>query len=126
MDQLVIGIYGLTGCAGDQLTLLNCENELLTIAEKVTMKSFNMASSRELAGRVEVALVEGSVCQSEDLAMLSDIRARSRYLVALGTCASFGGIAAMDQRVHPEGLMASNCSPSAPYTTSLRTSGWTR
>lgn len=104
MDQLVIGIFGLTGCAGDQLTLLNCEDELLLIAEKVTMKSFNMASSRELAGRVEVALVEGSVCQPEDLAMLREIRERSRHLVAFGTCAAFGGMAAMDQRVHPEVL----------------------
>jgi len=104
VDQLVIGIYGLTGCAGDQLTLLNCEDELLLIAEKVTMKSFNMATSRELAGRVEVALVEGSVCQPEDLAMLRDIRGRSRHLVAMGTCAAFGGIAAMDQRVHQEVL----------------------
>lgn len=101
MDQLVIGVFGLTGCAGDQLTLLNCEEEILGIAERTVMSSFNMVTSRQSAGPLEVALVEGSVCQPGDLAMLRDIRARCRCLVALGTCASFGGIAAMDQRVDP-------------------------
>ena len=104
MDQLTVGIFGLTGCAGDQLTLLNCEEELLTIAEKVRMRSFNMASSRDDEGPVDVALVEGSVCQPEDLRMLRSIRERCRHLVALGTCAAFGGISAMDQRLDPEVL----------------------
>ncbi|UCG37847.1 MAG: NADH:ubiquinone oxidoreductase [bacterium] len=101
MDQLMIGVFGLTGCAGDQLTLLNCEDELLSLTEKVRWSSFNMATTTESAGRMEVALVEGSVCQPDDIALLRDVRERSNALVALGTCACFGGIAAMDGRLDP-------------------------
>jgi coenzyme F420-reducing hydrogenase gamma subunit len=120
VDQLVIGVFGLTGCAGDQLTLLNCEDELLTIARAVSMKSFNMASSTEEEGRIEVALVEGSVCQPEDLEMLREIRERSRYLVALGTCAGFGGIAAMDQRLDPDILSQSVYGPDGAQFEAIR------
>ena len=120
MDQLVIGIFGLTGCAGDQLTLLNCENELLTISDKVIMKSFNMASSSEVGGTIEVALVEGSVCQPEDLAMLRDVRERCRHLVALGTCAAFGGIAAMDERFDPEILKEAVYGPAGEQFEAIR------
>ncbi|MDF1535918.1 MAG: NADH:ubiquinone oxidoreductase [bacterium] len=102
MDQLTVGIFGLTGCAGDQLTLLNCEDELLAIAGKVRMKSFKMASTTEVGGEIEVAFVEGSVCQPRDLALLREVRGRAHNLVALGTCACFGGVAAMDQRLDPE------------------------
>ncbi len=90
-----VGIFGLTGCAGDQLVIINCEDELLELVELIDIKSFIMASSQEDQGcALDVALVEGAVVTERDEELLRQVRARSRLLVALGTCATWGGIAA--------------------------------
>jgi coenzyme F420-reducing hydrogenase gamma subunit len=90
-----IGIFGLSGCWGDQLVLLNCEDELPRLLGAAHLVDF-LAASREndTEGPLDVALVEGSVASASDRERLLAIRARARTLVALGTCACFGGIAA--------------------------------
>lgn len=86
-----VGIYGLTGCAGDQLTILNCEDELLNLFEAVEVKSFLMAKSDNVEEELDVALVEGSVSTDEDLKILKDVRKRAKVLIAIGNCACHGG-----------------------------------
>ena len=93
-----LGIFGLTGCAGDQLAVLNCEDELLALVALVDLRDFLTASSEnDTACDLDVALVEGAVLSRRDEAALRRIRERSRILVALGTCAVWGGVAAMDR-----------------------------
>ncbi|MGE5507180.1 MAG: hypothetical protein ACM3RP_01640 [Chitinophagales bacterium] len=89
-----VGIYGLTSCAGDQLALLNCEDELLDVVAAVDLRAFAMAQSGPEETELDVAFVEGAVTQRRDLEALKDIRRRARLLVALGTCATWGGIPA--------------------------------
>lgn len=86
-----IGIYGLTGCAGDQLTILNCEDHILEIFGCAEIRSFLMAKSDNTESELDVALVEGSVSTNGDLAMLEDIRKRAKVLIAIGNCACNGG-----------------------------------
>ncbi len=98
MSKPVVGIFGLTGCAGDQLVILNCEDRLLDIVALIDVRDFLMASSEnDAACQLDVALVEGAVLSERDARRLRAIRARSRTLVALGTCAVWGGVAAMDR-----------------------------
>jgi len=98
MSKPRIGIFGLTGCAGDQLAVLNCEEELLRLTDLVDIRDFSMASSENDAEcALDVALVEGAVLGERDRELLTAIRARSTTLVALGTCAVWGGVAAMDR-----------------------------
>ncbi len=98
MSKPTVGIFGLTGCAGDQLALLNCEDELLRIVELLDVRDFLMASSdNDEASRLDVALVEGAVLSRRDEEKLKAIRARSDLLVALGTCALWGGVPVMDR-----------------------------
>jgi len=89
-----IGIFGLTSCAGDQLAIINCEDELLDILSVVDIKSFVMAQSRNEGQKLDVAFVEGSVVTREDEERLKQIRKESGLLVAIGTCAVWGGIPA--------------------------------
>lgn len=89
-----IGIYGLTSCAGDQLALLNCEDELLEVVAAVDLRAFVMAQSDPDETDLDVAFVEGAVTQRRDLEFLQDVRRRARFLVALGTCATWGGLPA--------------------------------
>ncbi|HDP96668.1 MAG TPA: NADH:ubiquinone oxidoreductase [Euryarchaeota archaeon] len=86
-----VGIYGLTGCAGDQLTIINCEDEILALFGAADIRSFVMAKSDNTEDEMDVAFVEGSVSTEEDLSMLKDIRKRSKILIAIGGCASCGG-----------------------------------
>ena len=98
MSKPTVGIFGLTGCAGDQLVILNCEDQLLDVVALVDIRDFLMASSEnDGACPLDVALVEGAVVTKRDADRLRAIRARSRTLVALGTCAVWGGVAAMDR-----------------------------
>lgn len=98
MSRPKVGIFGLTGCAGDQLAILNCERELLRLVELLDVRDFLMASSaNDEETRLDVALVEGSVLSQRDEDRLRAIRARSTLLVALGTCAAHGGVPIMDR-----------------------------
>lgn len=93
-----LGVFGLTGCAGDQLAVLNCEDELLALVARVDLRDFLTASSEnDTVCDLDVALVEGAVLSRRDEAALRRIRERSGILVALGTCAVWGGVAAMDR-----------------------------
>lgn len=96
MPKPRVGIFGLTGCAGDQLVILNCEDELLDIVDLVDLRDFVMASSaRDAECPLEVAFVEGAVVTEEDERRLRQVRERAATLVAIGTCAVWGGIPAM-------------------------------
>jgi coenzyme F420-reducing hydrogenase gamma subunit len=75
--------------------VLDCEDELITLAERVDIAYFVEAISRPLEGEFDVALVEGSISTPEQENHIRDIRQRSRFLVTLGACAAHGGIQAL-------------------------------
>ncbi|HYD53687.1 MAG TPA: hypothetical protein VEA99_13715 [Gemmatimonadaceae bacterium] len=88
-----VGIFGLTGCAGDQLLILNCEDELLDLVQLVDFRDFTMAaSSPDVDCTLDIAFVEGAVVTAEDEHLLRRTRDRARLLVAIGTCAIWGGV----------------------------------
>jgi len=98
MSKPTVGIFGLTGCAGDQLVILNCEDRLLELVSLIDVRDFLVASSEnDSSCPLDVALVEGAVLSQRDAERLKAIRARAKLLVALGTCAVWGGVAAMDR-----------------------------
>jgi sulfhydrogenase subunit delta len=90
-----IGIYGFTGCAGDQLVIIHTEDEILNLFGAVNMQSFVMASSNPTEGPLDVAFVEGSISTEQEKEHLLDIRKRAKVLVAIGNCAVSGGPQAM-------------------------------
>jgi coenzyme F420-reducing hydrogenase gamma subunit len=90
-----IGIFGLSGCWGEQIVILNCEDQLLSLAGEVEFADFLGASSvNDTEGPLAVAFVEGSVGSAREEARLRRIRERAQLLVACGSCACFGGVAA--------------------------------
>ena len=95
MDVPTLAVWKLTSCDGCQLTLLNCEDELLPLAGRVRIKHFIEASSTVEPGPYDVSLVEGSITTAEEAERIKDIRAQSRVLVVLGACATAGGIQAL-------------------------------
>ena len=63
-----VGIFGLTGCAGDQLQILNCEDELVRLATRLDIADWVMVKSdNDHASRLDIAFVEGVVATQRDL-----------------------------------------------------------
>jgi sulfhydrogenase subunit delta len=99
VKRVRLAIAGLTACSGCQLTLLNCEDELPEVLSRFELVYFPMGESGSVVdARFDAAIVEGAVSTPEDLATLFRLRNASRLLVAYGTCALFGGVAAMNNR----------------------------
>ncbi len=94
-DRPRLAVWKFASCDGCQLSLLDCEDELLTLASRVEFAAFAEASSRVSAGPWDLSLVEGSITTAADAARIRRIRADSRLLVTIGACATAGGIQAL-------------------------------
>jgi coenzyme F420-reducing hydrogenase gamma subunit len=90
-----LAVWKFSSCDGCQLTLLDCEDELLAIAEGVEIAYFPEATSAEVEGPYDVSLVEGSVTTPHDAERIREIREQSQLLVTIGACATSGGIQAL-------------------------------
>ncbi len=91
-----LGVFKMASCDGCQLSLLDCEDELLAIAGAVDIVYFAEASSRpDDGGAFDLVLVEGSISTPEQLEAIQGIRQRTKRLVTLGACATAGGIQAL-------------------------------
>lgn len=90
-----LGVFKFASCDGCQLSILDCEDELLAIAGAVEIADFREASKAVLEGPYDLSLVEGSVTTEHDAARIKEIRAQSKALVTIGACATSGGIQAL-------------------------------
>ncbi len=90
-----LAVFKFASCDGCQLTLLDAEDELLDIAGALDIACFLEASSRVVPGPYDVALVEGSITTPHDAERIREVRRQSKYLVAIGACATAGGIQAL-------------------------------
>src|SRR5690349_7958874 len=95
MGTPTLAIWKFASCDGCQLTLLDCEDELLTLAEQVQISTFLEASSTIVGGPYDVSLVEGSITTAADRRRILEIREQSAILVTIGACATAGGIQAL-------------------------------
>lgn len=90
-----VGVVKLTSCDGCQLTLLDLEEELLAITERYELVDFPEATSNRSSGPYDILFVEGSISDPDQLARIVDLRTRTKTLVAIGACATAGGIQAL-------------------------------
>ncbi|MGI6649812.1 MAG: oxidoreductase [Bacillota bacterium] len=92
MAKPKIAVFKFSSCAGCQLSILNLEEHLLDIVGAVDLSYFVMAKRENLAGPYDIGLVEGAVTTTREVEELKQIRKECQLLVALGTCACFGGV----------------------------------
>ena len=95
MGVPTLAIWKFASCDGCQLTLLDCEDELLAIAGRVKIAHFVEASSEVQPGPYDVSLVEGSITTAADAERIRRVREMSRTLVTIGACATAGGVQAL-------------------------------
>jgi coenzyme F420-reducing hydrogenase gamma subunit len=90
-----LAVWKFASCDGCQLSLLDCEDDLLTLAGAVEIANFPEASSAVADGPYDLSLVEGSITTAHDAERILQVRAQSRHLVTIGACATAGGIQAL-------------------------------
>ena len=90
-----LAVWKFASCDGCQLSLLNCEQELLSVAQAVEIAYFPEATSAEVDGPYDLSLVEGSITTAHDAERIEQVRAMSKWLVTIGACATSGGIQAL-------------------------------
>ncbi len=90
-----VAIWKVASCDGCQLSLLDCESDLLAVVDAIQLAKFPEASRAVVKGPYDLSLVEGSVTTPHDAERIHAIRRNSHVLVTLGACATSGGIQAL-------------------------------
>ncbi|HET9738343.1 MAG TPA: hypothetical protein VFP78_09495 [Solirubrobacteraceae bacterium] len=95
MSRPKLAVWKFASCDGCQLTVLDCEDELLELAGEVEIAYFPEATRAAVEGPYDVSLVEGSITTAGDADRIREVRRASRTLVTIGACATAGGIQAL-------------------------------
>lgn len=95
MTRPRLAVWKFASCDGCQLSLLDCEDELLAVAGAIDIANFAEASRDILPGPYDLSLVEGSITTAHDAERIQEVRRMSKYLVTIGACATAGGIQAL-------------------------------
>jgi coenzyme F420-reducing hydrogenase gamma subunit len=90
-----LAVWKFASCDGCQLTLLDCEDELLPLAGEVEIAYFLEARRAAVEGPYDLSLVEGSITTAHDAERIREVRRASHKLVTIGACATAGGIQAL-------------------------------
>lgn len=93
--KIKLAVFKFASCDGCQLSILDCEDELILLAEVVEIAYFLEATSKIVAGPYDVTLVEGSITTPHDMQHIQEIRQQSKVLITIGACATSGGIQAL-------------------------------
>lgn len=124
-----VAVWKFASCDGCQLTLLDCEEDLLEIVSVYDLATFDEATKVHKAPPFDISLADGSITTAEDIERIKHIRDCSKILVAIGACATAGGIQSLKnfenleeftarQYKHPEWL--STLSTSTPFSAHVK------
>ncbi|HEU4729409.1 MAG TPA: hypothetical protein VFT22_16015 [Kofleriaceae bacterium] len=121
MTRPKLAVWKFASCDGCQLSLLDCEDELLAVAEAIDIAYFPEATSHVDPGPYDLSLVEGSITTPHDAERIREIRSQSATLVTIGACATAGGVQALRNfRDHAEMMSVVYARPD--YIATLATS----
>jgi sulfhydrogenase subunit delta len=90
-----LAVWKFSSCDGCQLSLLDCEDDLLAVADAVEIALFPEATSAVVKGPYDLSLVEGSITTPHDAKRIQQVRRQSKSLITIGACATAGGIQAL-------------------------------
>jgi sulfhydrogenase subunit delta len=90
-----LGIFSFTGCSGCQLEIIHQEAIFLELMDKVRILHFPMIQEKNELVQMDIAIIEGSVSTEEHCQKVRQIREKARYVIAIGACATHGGVNAI-------------------------------
>jgi NAD-reducing hydrogenase small subunit len=95
--KLKLATVSLAGCFGCHMSLLDIDERLFELIELIEFDRSPLTDIKTL-GQCDIGLIEGGLCNAENVQVLRDFRAHCKTLVAVGACAINGGLPA--QRNH--------------------------
>jgi coenzyme F420-reducing hydrogenase gamma subunit len=91
MTKPRVAIFDFACCEGCQLQIVNLEEEILDLIGAVDVVEWREAMS-EQSEEYDIAIIEGSITRPEDEERIKDIRSKAKVLIAIGACATTGGL----------------------------------
>ncbi len=95
MSKPVIATASLAGCFGCHMSLLDIDERILTLVDLVEFNKSPIDDIKRFTKPVDVGLIEGGCCNSENVEVLRSFRKNCRVLVSVGECAIMGGLPAL-------------------------------
>ncbi len=95
MAKPKIATTSLAGCFGCHMSVLDIDERILELIELVEFDKSPIDDIKRLSGRCLLGLVEGGCCNEENVHVLKEFRTHCNVLIALGDCATMGGIPAL-------------------------------
>lgn len=90
-----IATVSLAGCFGCHMALLDMDERLIDLLDKVEFDRSPLNDIKRFTGRCDIGIVEGGCCNEENVHTLREFRRNCDVLIALGQCAIMGGLPAM-------------------------------
>ena len=100
-----IATTSLAGCFGCHMSLLDIDERILDLVDLVEFDRSPLTDIKH-CGPCDIALIEGGVCNSENVHVLRELRAQAKILIAVGACAINGGVPAMRNHLDVGKLLA--------------------
>ena len=104
-NKIKLATVWLDGCSGCHMSVLDTDERLLALAQKVDVVWGPLVDPKEFPEQVDVAVVEGAISSEEDLHRIRMVRARTKILVSLGDCAVTGNVPAMRNKFGADAVL---------------------
>lgn len=95
MDRLKVATIWFGGCSGCHMSFLDLDEFLIDLAEKIELVFSPVVDAKQYPEGVDVCLIEGALCNVENVEWLKTIRQRTKAIVAFGDCAVTGNVPTM-------------------------------
>jgi NAD-reducing hydrogenase small subunit len=94
-EKLKVATCSLAGCFGCHMSLLDIDERFLDLLELVEFDRSPIDDLKHISQPVDLGLIEGGVCNAENVHVLHEFRKMCKILVAVGECGITGGIPSM-------------------------------
>ncbi|MCC6133641.1 MAG: NADP oxidoreductase [Acidobacteria bacterium] len=95
MNKVRVATLWLDGCSGCHMSLLDMDERLIALTEKIEIVYSPLVDTKEFPQGVDLTVIEGGISSEEDLEKIRTVRANTKVLLALGDCAITGNVPAM-------------------------------
>ena len=97
-DKIRVATTSLAGCFGCHMSLLDIDERMLELSEFIEFNRSPLTDIKKCTD-CDIGLIEGGVCNAENVHVLREFRSNCKILVAVGACALNGGLPAMRNEV---------------------------
>ncbi|MEA5533029.1 oxidoreductase [Crocosphaera sp. XPORK-15E] len=101
MKKIKLATVWLAGCSGCHMSFLDLDEWLLELAQKVDIVYSPIADIKDYPDGVDICLVEGAIANEENLALIKEIRQKTKFIISFGDCAVTANVPGMRNMLGP-------------------------